>query len=249
MRSLFVAAVMLASLIGLPASGNASVGDAVAARPSAGPARPTTPATTTVAPTTSGRDHPRTPGRPAGGIGIPVARPTVAPTVSPTISPTVATTGIARVSVGAPRRAALGFTADSIVVEKGMRRLTLWANSLPLRTYDVALGQTPTGAKVRRGDNRTPEGLYHVEARNPFSQYHLGLRVSYPNAQDLARARALGVDPGGDIMIHGLPNGQGQVGTQHKAYDWTNGCVAVTDEEIEEIWSAVPVGTPIRILP
>jgi lipoprotein-anchoring transpeptidase ErfK/SrfK len=146
---------------------------------------------------------------------------------------------------GARRR----FAADSVLVEKGLHRLTLYAGGLPLRTYDISLGRTPSGAKLQMGDFRTPEGLYFIDARNPQSQFHRGLHVSYPNAQDVARARALGVDTGGDIMIHGLPNGQGQLGGKHRAYDWTSGCVAVTNEEIEEIWDSVPLGTPVRIVP
>ncbi len=88
-----------------------------------------------------------------------------------------------------------------------------------------------------------------MEARNPASRYHRALRLSYPNADDVARARALGVTPGGDVMIHGLPNGQGWVGSAHRASDWTFGCVALTDAEIDEIWATVPVGTPVRIVP
>jgi lipoprotein-anchoring transpeptidase ErfK/SrfK len=146
---------------------------------------------------------------------------------------------------GARRR----FAADSVLGAKGLRRLTLYAGGLPLRTYDVSLGRTPNGAKLQVGDLRTPEGLYYIDARNPQSQFHRGLHVSYPNAQDLARARAMGVDTGGDIMIHGLPNHQAQLGGKHRAYDWTSGCVAVTNEEIEEIWDSVPLGTPVRIVP
>jgi lipoprotein-anchoring transpeptidase ErfK/SrfK len=181
------------------------------------------------------RDDARPLARPASRPGTP--RPAAAPR--------------APESPAAARAAAraLGFNADSIVVEKAAHRLTLFLGGTVARVYSVALGQSPSGAKVQAGDNRTPEGLYFIDARNPFSRFHLGLRVSYPNADDRARARELGVPTGGDIMIHGLPNGQGQVGAAHAAYDWTNGCVAVTDDEIEEIWSAVPVGTPIRILP
>jgi murein L,D-transpeptidase YafK len=139
--------------------------------------------------------------------------------------------------------------ADSLVVEKGLRRLTLWAGGVPARTYDVALGLAPAGPKERAGDRRTPEGLYHIEARHPASRYHRALRLSYPNADDRARARALGVTPGGDVMIHGLPNGQGRVGAAHRARDWTFGCVALTDDAVDELWAAVPVGTPVRITP
>jgi lipoprotein-anchoring transpeptidase ErfK/SrfK len=139
--------------------------------------------------------------------------------------------------------------ADSIVVEKQSRTLTLFRQGAKVRVYEIALGGQPAGHKVQRGDKRTPEGLYYIEARNPHSRYHLALRVSYPNTFDLWRARALGVPPGGDIMIHGLPNGQGYVGEAHRQDNWTEGCIAVTNQEIEEIWRSVPVGTPIQIKP
>jgi murein L,D-transpeptidase YafK len=139
--------------------------------------------------------------------------------------------------------------ADSIVIEKKAHRLTLYHLGRPMRSYQVALGRQPIGDKLSAGDRRTPEGLFSIEDRNPNSQYHLSLRISYPDAAHRARAESLGVSPGGDIMIHGLPNGRGSVGAAHRAYDWTNGCVALTDEEIEEIWSAVPIGTPVQIKP
>jgi lipoprotein-anchoring transpeptidase ErfK/SrfK len=138
--------------------------------------------------------------------------------------------------------------ADSVVVEKGEHRMTLFAGGEALGVYQVAIGKTE-GKKERIGDFKTPEGLYHIDAKNPNSRFHLALHVSYPNADDLTRARQLGVATGGDIMIHGLPNGQGKAGATHRNYDWTNGCVAVTDQEIEEIFGAVPVGTPVRIKP
>jgi murein L,D-transpeptidase YafK len=139
--------------------------------------------------------------------------------------------------------------ADSIVVEKRARRLTLFHLGRPIRTYLVALGGNPVGDKVSAGDRRTPEGLFSIQARNPASSFHLSLRISYPDVAHRTRAEALGVSPGGDIMIHGLPNGQGSVGAYHRTADWTNGCVALTNEEIEEIWSAVPIGTPVQIKP
>jgi murein L,D-transpeptidase YafK len=137
--------------------------------------------------------------------------------------------------------------ADSIVIEKRAHRLTLYHMGRPLRTYLVALGSEPAADKVRAGDRRTPEGLFSVEARNAFSKFHLSLRLSYPDTRHILQAQALGVSPGGDIMIHGLPKGRGKVGSAHRSNDWTNGCIALTDEEIEEIWSAVPVGTPVEI--
>lgn len=139
--------------------------------------------------------------------------------------------------------------ADSIVVEKSLRQLTLFNNGARVKTYMVALGQNPVGPKVKRGDNRTPEGLYYIEGRNPQSQYHLSLRVSYPSNQDRARAASLGVAPGGDIMIHGLPKRYAFVGAEHRLDDWTNGCIAVTNAEIEEIYRAVRLGAAILIKP
>jgi hypothetical protein len=141
------------------------------------------------------------------------------------------------------------FHADSIVVEKSRRTMTLYDNGTPVRIYFVALGQNPSGDKIGIGDNRTPEGLYYIEGHNPASKYHLSLRVSYPNDQDIAEARARGMAPGGDIMIHGLPRGFEKVGAEHRQRDWTNGCIAVTNAEIEEIWSAIPDGAAIYIKP
>jgi murein L,D-transpeptidase YafK len=138
---------------------------------------------------------------------------------------------------------------DSIRVEKSAHRLSLFQRGRLARTYMVALGQQPVGDKVRRGDMRTPEGRFLIEARNPQSKYHRALRISYPDAPHRARARELGVSPGGDIMIHGLPPRQAWVGAAHRDFDWTEGCIALTNEEVEELWSAVPVGTPIHILP
>ena len=142
-----------------------------------------------------------------------------------------------------------GVTADRVVVEKAARRLTLLRGDSPLKEYRVALGREPVGAKQVEGDRRTPEGRYTIDWRKLDSDYHLALHISYPNAQDSARARKRGESPGGSIMIHGLPNGLGWIGSAHRATDWTDGCIAVTDAEIEEIWAAVPDGTPIEIRP
>ena len=138
---------------------------------------------------------------------------------------------------------------DSIVVEKKAHKLTLYRDGKPTRTYLVALGGQPVGDKTRAGDNRTPEGIFHIDARQPNSRYHLALHISYPDQAHRERSRAIGAEPGGDIMIHGLPNGLGAAGASHRLNDWTNGCVALTDEEIEEIWSVVPIGTPVEIKP
>jgi murein L,D-transpeptidase YafK len=139
--------------------------------------------------------------------------------------------------------------ADSVVIEKKRHRLTLYHLGQPIKRYRVALGGQPVGDKVSAGDRRTPEGIFAVEDRNDASDFHLALRLNYPDLRHLARADSLGVSAGGDIMIHGLPTGQGALGARHRLVDWTNGCIALTDQEIEELWRAVPIGTPVEIKP
>src|SRR5262245_21534869 len=139
--------------------------------------------------------------------------------------------------------------ATAIIVEKAARRLTLVRNGAAARTYDVALGANPVGHKQQEGDGRTPEGHYTIDFKNSHSRFHLALRISYPNADDRNRAGRSGASPGGDIMIHGLPNGLGWLGAWHRERDWTDGCIAVTDAQIEEIWAMVDVGTGIDIRP
>ena len=139
--------------------------------------------------------------------------------------------------------------ADSIVVYKRERTLILFNRGVPVRSYFVALGSKPVGDKQRAGDQRTPEGLFYINAHNPASKFHLALRISYPDDAHRTRAEALGVDPGGDIMIHGLPKEYSAAGKDHRQNDWTNGCVALSNQEIEEIWHAVPDGTPVQIKP
>jgi len=139
--------------------------------------------------------------------------------------------------------------ADRILVEKAARKLTLFLNGRALKSYSVALGRAPVGAKECEGDQRTPEGIYTVDFHKPDSDYHRALHISYPEQRDIDRAAAEGVSAGSDIMIHGLPNGRGWIGRFHRRVDWTLGCVAVTDFEIEEIYRAVPDGTPIELRP
>jgi len=139
--------------------------------------------------------------------------------------------------------------ADKIVIEKKERRLTLISKGQILRQYKIALGGNPNGPKERQGDNKTPEGTYLIDSRNRNSRYHLSLHISYPNEKDKKRAQDLGVSPGGDIMIHGIKNGFSWVGDYHAEFDWTKGCIAVTDEEIEEIDKLVPNGTIVEIKP
>lgn len=151
--------------------------------------------------------------------------------------------------ITAPAQAAAPPKIDKVVVLKSERKLLLLSKDTVVRTYRVALGKNPTGPKIQTGDHRTPEGSYVIDSRNPQSQYHRSLHISYPNADDRARARKIGKNPGGDIFIHGLPNGQGWIGKAHVLSDWTLGCIAVTNAEIEEIWQLVPNGTPIEIRP
>jgi murein L,D-transpeptidase YafK len=139
--------------------------------------------------------------------------------------------------------------ADRIVIEKSKRTLTLMSGSTVLKTYKVALGGQPVGAKQRQGDHKTPEGLYSIDRKNPASIFHRALHLSYPNEHDRENARKLGVSPGGDVEIHGLGAKYGWVGAAHRQTDWTDGCIAVTNEEIDEIWPLVPVGTPVEIRP
>lgn len=138
---------------------------------------------------------------------------------------------------------------DRLVVEKAAHRMTLYSGDSVLRVYRVALGRGGAADKVREGDNRVPEGRFRIDHRVERSGYHRALHVSYPDAAHTARARALGVSPGGDIMVHGIRNGFGWVGPLHRLVDWTRGCVAVTNPEIEELWRAVPNGAAIEIRP
>ncbi len=134
-----------------------------------------------------------------------------------------------------------------IVVDKTARTLTLLSHGKVLRRYtQLKLGPNPQGHKQQEGDGRTPEGQYRINGRNAHSLYHLSLRISYPNAKDIALAKQLGISPGGDIFIHGQPN---QSTLERIPIDWTAGCISVSNAEIEEIWSLVDVGTPIQIKP
>jgi murein L,D-transpeptidase YafK len=139
--------------------------------------------------------------------------------------------------------------ADRIVVVKSTHTMTLMTSGRVLKVYKVALGRGFSGPKERQGDNKTPEGEYVIDQKNAKSRFHLALHISYPNVADIKRAREAGVDPGGAIMIHGLENGLGWLGLLQHDVDWTEGCIAVSDSEIEEIWRLVPVGTPIEIRP
>ncbi len=138
---------------------------------------------------------------------------------------------------------------DRLVVDKEARSLTAYAKGEAVRRYQIALGWAPEGHKRMEGDGKTPEGIYFVDSKNPNSRYYKNLGVSYPNAEDRAAAADLGVSPGGEIKIHGLPEGQGHLGGVHWVRDWTAGCIAVSNEEIDELYGRTPVGTPIEIRP
>jgi murein L,D-transpeptidase YafK len=136
-----------------------------------------------------------------------------------------------------------------VLVLKKERMMELFSGDTVIKTYMVALGRGGLAPKQRQGDHLTPEGLYQIDRRNKGSRFYRALHVSYPNGVDRERARKLGVDPGGDIMIHGITNGLGWLGSTQTLIDWTNGCIAVTDSEMDEVWLLVPDGIPIEIRP
>ncbi|HEY1726156.1 MAG TPA: L,D-transpeptidase family protein [Steroidobacteraceae bacterium] len=139
--------------------------------------------------------------------------------------------------------------ADEVVVRKSQRRLYLMRHGEVLRSYRVALGLQPDGPKERAGDFRTPEGRYLLTRRNSHSDYFLSIQVSYPNAEDLRRAHRDHVNPGGSIMVHGLPNNQRHAPDYYAAADWTDGCIAMSNADMVELWLMVQDNTPIEILP
>jgi len=139
--------------------------------------------------------------------------------------------------------------ADLIVVMKSKRVLFLMKEGKILKAYRVALGKSPLGKKTTQGDGKTPEGRYYIIGRNPNSNFYKSLKISYPNEQDSEIASSLGVNPGGGIMIHGLSKKVEYLGKYHIIEDWTEGCIAVTNEEMEEIWQLIPDGTPVEIFP
>lgn len=140
-------------------------------------------------------------------------------------------------------------SVDRIVIEKSKRTLTLMDGAKTVKTYKVALGGQPVGAKDRQGDHKTPEGVYSVDGKKANSQFYKALHISYPSQTDREHARKLGVPPGGDVEIHGLGAKWGWIGAKHRLTDWTDGCVAVTNEEIDEIYPQIKVGTPVEIRP
>jgi murein L,D-transpeptidase YafK len=140
--------------------------------------------------------------------------------------------------------------ADFVLVKKSERKLYLLHEGKPFKEYHVALGDQPRGHKQREGDERTPEGRYQLDFKNENSDYYKSIRISYPSRIDRLAAKSAGYSPGGAIMIHGMPGRELEVSPRiMQIFNWTDGCIAVTNEEMEEIWLSVDVGTPIEILP
>ncbi len=139
--------------------------------------------------------------------------------------------------------------ADNVVVIKSESRMMLYARGEVIKAYHVVFGANPEGHKMQEGDERTPEGKYVLDYKKSDSAFYRAIHISYPNSSDRKAARKRGVDPGGAIMIHGQPNGWGRWGFITRMFNWTDGCIAVTNKEMDEIWNAVDVGTPIEILP
>ena len=137
---------------------------------------------------------------------------------------------------------------DKVFVDKSARTLQLLSDNKVIKSYPIALGGNPTGHKQQQGDQRTPVGSYTLDYKNEKSGYYRSIHISYPNAADKARAKSRGVSAGGDIMIHGQKNGFGALGVLNQQRDWTEGCIAVTNDEMDAIMAAVKVGTPIKIV-
>lgn len=136
---------------------------------------------------------------------------------------------------------------DKVVIEKSKRLLTVYAEHLQIASFKIALGRTPIGPKACEGDNKTPEGTFRITEHKLNSAYHRALRISYPGPLQVEVAKTKRCNPGGDIMIHGIRNGFGWLGHFHRLVDWTRGCIALTNEEIEQLWALIPDGTPVEI--
>jgi len=139
--------------------------------------------------------------------------------------------------------------ADAVLVIKSEKRLYLMRAGEPFASFRVSFGFNPKGHKQEQGDGRTPEGRYILDYKNPGSAYYKSIHISYPNAKDRKEARKRGVDPGGDIMIHGQKNGYGWLSLLAQRFNWTNGCIALSDKDMDTVWNAVKPGTPIEIKP
>lgn len=156
---------------------------------------------------------------------------------------------LALAAASGPARASNLEMADRVIVRKAERKLMLMRGDRVLRSFDVALGLSPRGPKQREGDFRTPEGNYTLSSRNPNSDFFLAIQVSYPGPQDVRRAAEAGLAPGGKIMIHGQPNRPSRSPEYYRTRDWTNGCIAVSNADMVDIWLMTPDNAPIQILP
>jgi murein L,D-transpeptidase YafK len=145
----------------------------------------------------------------------------------------------------------VGFATEPVRLEvwKAKRELIVWRGQSLLKRFEVSLGRNPVGPKRMRGDGRTPEGEYRIDFKKPNSEFYRALHISYPNTADKLRARDHQQDPGDNLFIHGLPKGSAAIGKRHLAYDWTEGCIALTNEEMDELWSLIPANTKITIHP
>lgn len=152
---------------------------------------------------------------------------------------------LALLLAGFPAQASI----DAVLVKKSERQLILLRDGKPVKQYRISLGDNPVGHKLYEGDRRTPEGLYTLDWRNPESRFYKSIHISYPSRRDREMAEAWGLQPGGAIMIHGLPNDVGDLAFAYEGLDWTEGCIAVSNEAMDEIWHLVTDGTPITILP
>jgi hypothetical protein len=191
----------------------------------------------------------------------PAMRASEAPATAPAVPAAAATLAFSSVSsLGAgtnatgsgpslPAAASRALMADRILIEKGARRLLLLNRGEVIAEYPVKLGLSPKGHKQYEGDFRTPEGVYHLSRRNPRSEFFLSVEVSYPNEADRARASAEGLSPGGLIMIHGQPNVPRKPPEYYATRDWTDGCIAVSNSAMVDIWQRTRVGIPIEIRP
>lgn len=140
-------------------------------------------------------------------------------------------------------------TIDKIIVLKSSRQLKAYSQGKLIKTFKISIGRNPIGRKEIEGDKKTPEGLYSINDKNPQSGYHRNLGISYPNKEDILRTKQIGGKIGGDIKIHGIRNGFGFIGKFHRLFDWTLGCIAMTNSEIEQLYDHTPVGTIVEIRP
>lgn len=172
----------------------------------------------------------------------------------PKLKPTIFTTFLIFLSISIyyfypEKKLPTNIQIDKLVVNKSKRELLAYSNGQLIKTHRISLGRNPIGHKEYEGDKKTPEGIYYINDKNPNSGYHKNLGISYPNKKDIENAKRLGKSPGGDVKIHGLRNGSGFISRFQRWGDWTMGCIALTNSEMDELYEAVAIGTPIEIKP